>query len=184
MMQYKKIVTLSVLATIGGIIWYGYFNEWIILRDPWETPGTTMPNQQLHKKEIQLSFWRHHTWHNEYCTTRLGESLQEQVLAILQTWFHEAVQLGFVPTSCALEAALYDARTSCLYLSCTSSPLDIQKSTYENLMVLESLLKTLRENIPHHIQLVQLLVKHIPLEHPHIICTKPMAVSGFAILHT
>jgi hypothetical protein len=183
-MHYKTIATLCTLATLCGIGWYGYFNEWIIIRDPWKTPYATMPNQRLSKKDIQLSFWRHHAWHSEYITVRLAESLQEQLLTILQAWFHEAVQLDFVPNSCTLETALYDARTSCLYLSCTSSPLDMQKSTYEKLMMLESLCKTVRENSPQHIQSVQLLVKHSPLDDPHIICTKPMAVSGFSSIHT
>jgi hypothetical protein len=183
-MRYKTLAALCIVATFCGIGWYGYFNEWIIIRDPWKAPCTTMPHQRFCKKEIQLSFWRHHAWHSEYITARLGESLQEQLLTILHAWFHEAVQLGFVPSSCTLETALYDARTRCLYLSCTSSPLDIQKSTYENLMVLESLCKTVRENIPHHIQGVQLLVKHTLLEDPYIICNKPMAVSGFSSLHT
>lgn len=183
-MQSKTIVILCVLATTCGIVWHGYFNEWVIIRDPWKIPCTTMPNQRFFKKEVQLSFWRYHAWHNEYIAARLTEPLQEQLLTILQAWFHQAVQLGFVPNSCALETALYDARTSCLYLSCASSPLDTQKSTHENLMVLESLFKTVRENIPQRIQCVQLLVKHTLLEHPHIICTKPMAVSGLSSLHT
>jgi len=184
-MQYKSVALLSMLATIGGVVGYGYFNEWIIFRNPWATPShTVLSSFHLHKKEIQLSFWRHHAWHCEYTTVRLAESLQEQALTILQAWFHEAVQLDFVPRSCALETALYDARASCLYLSCTLSPLDTQKSTYKNLMVLESLLKTIRENIPHHIQSVQLLVNHTVLENPYIVCTKPMPVSGFITLHS
>jgi hypothetical protein len=182
-MQYRTVALLSIGAALSSVCWYGYFNEWLIIRNPWDAPCMILPSQRLSKKEIQLYFWRHHAWQSEYITARLPEPLQEQLLTILQAWFHEAIQLGFVPNTCTLEAALYDARTSCLYLSCTTAPLDTQKSTYENLMVLESLFKTIRENSPQHIQSVQLLVKHVPLEHPYIVCTKPLPISGFATLH-
>lgn len=184
-MAYKKVALMSFFAGLGGVCWYGYFNEWIILRNPWEIPHhTTAPTARLFKKEIILYFWLHDEWRNESITVRIAESLQEQALTILHAWFYEAAQSGFIPHPCTLETALYDARTSCLYLSCTTSPLDIQKSTYENLIVLESLLKTIRENIPHRIQSIQLLINHTILEHPYIICTKPMPISGFALLQS
>ncbi len=183
-MNHRFVGILSIIATILGILCYGYFNEWLIIRNPWINPyhaQTQVTRSQ--KKEILLFVWRHDCWQKDMVSLKLPENIQEQALIIVQAWLHEAFQSGFIHTACTLEAALLDTRTGCLYLSFATSPCDIHASTYTTLVIIESLLKTIRYNMPDALQSIQLMVHHTPLEHPHIECTRPLALTGFGITH-
>lgn len=184
-MKLRTLVFLSTLALASGITWYAYFNEWIILRNPWQNPTQALnPKSRFCKKMVSLFFWRHDRWHTETVSLNLTDDTQEQALCIVQAWVHEAVQLNVMQAHCTLEAALFDTRTQCIYLSFSASPFDTQKATSVTLTVIESLFKTIVHNMPNTIQRVQFLVHHVPLEHPHIECTRPMSISGFGVTHT
>lgn len=184
-MKRRFLTGISCVTLISGMLWYAYLNEWVIVRNPWESPQS-MHTQNFHprKKAVSLFFWRHDRWHTETVTLSLTDDVQEQIMALVQAWLHEAIQLNLIKTPCTLEAALFDARTQCIYLSFSASPFDPQKSTYTTVTVIESLMKTIEDNIPNIVKSVQFLVHHVPLEHPHLACTRPLSISGFGVTHS
>ena len=183
-MNHRLLAIISVIATTLGILCYAYFNEWLIIRNPWKNPyHRQIDGPCLHKKNILLFFWQHDRWHIETLSLRLTEHIQEQALSIVQAWLHEAFQSGFIHTPCVLEAALLDHRAKCLYLSFSTSPCDTHASTYTTLAIIESLLKTIEYNIPNTLQSIQLMVHHTPLENSYIECIKPITLNKFFITH-
>ncbi len=171
------------ISTLLGIIVYALCNEWIILRNPLKSPQhTALLTTSLKKKEVTLFFWRYERWHKETTTLSVAPHLQEQALSIIQAWLAEAFQLRVIDKPCTLETALLDARHQCLYLSFSTIPCNTQKSTLEQLCVLESLLKTIRQAAPSGIQSIQFLVHHTIVKHPHLNLIKPVALTGFKML--
>lgn len=182
MNKYLLAVCCFTCAVLG-IVLYASFNEWIIFRNPLQSPlHTPLSETLLRKKEVTLFFWRYERWHTETITLSVAPHLQEQALSIIQAWLSEAFQLRLIDKPCTLEAALLDARHQCLYLSFSTVPCNTHKSTLEQFCVLESLLKTIRQATPSGIQSIQFLVHHTIIKHPHINLTKPVALTGFKIL--
>ena len=182
-MNGRTIGIVCSISTLIGIIMYALCNEWIIFRNPLQGPQhSSLLTTPLKKKEVSLFFWRYERWHTETITLSVAPHLQEQALSIIQAWLSEAFQLRLIDKPCTLEAALLDARHQCLYLSFSTVPCNTHKSTLEQLCVLESLLKTIRQATPSGIQSIQFLVHHTIIKHPHINLTKPVALTGFKIL--
>ncbi len=183
MNRYRFASSVSLITFLIGCCGYLFFNEWIILRNPWKSPNQKeLLHPDWHKKEITLFFWRHDRWETEVITLGVPSDIQEQTITVVQAWLHEAAQSAFIHTPCSLQAALYDNRKNCIYLSFSALLFDAQKSTYMTLCLLESLLKTLRFNMNPPFQWVHLLVNHHCLEGTYIDCTRPLPITGFGII--
>jgi hypothetical protein len=184
-MNVQLLKLSCIVAALAGICLFAYFNEWLIVRNPWHSPyHTQLLGTQLQKKEITLFFWYHDQWHQETIKLSVGEHLQEQALAIVHAWLNEAAQRGLLEKPCVLQAALHDARHQCLYLSFSTMLCNTQKSMREQLCVLEALLKTIYHNLSTGVQAIQLLVNHGIVKHPQLDLARPLPIVGFDIVDT
>lgn len=182
-MRYKIFVAISIGAFLFGIAAYAYFNEWIIVRNPWHT--RTFPREyqpRVQRTDISLFFWHSDRWHTEKITVGLPHDMQEQVIIIVNTWLHEAAQANFIMHACTAEAALFDARMHTIYLSLNRSPFDMHKPTYAQISIVESLLHTLADNLSEDIGMVQLFINHTIPETSYLDCTQPFPINGFGII--
>jgi hypothetical protein len=182
-MKQLQLLGISGFALLLGAFLYAYFNEWIIVRNPWRSLDCTRSYQSPLKRTIvSLFFWHHESWQCEKITLGLSPDPQECVLTIINAWLHEACQLGFIAHTCTAQAALFDNHTRCLYASFTATPFDLQKSTYAQITLLESLLYTMRYNDVADIKTVQLLVNHALIKNSYLNCTQPFPINGLGII--
>lgn len=174
---------LSIGTFLCGIVTYAYFNEWIIVRNPWHSLECSSEYQpRVQRTDISLFFWHSDHWHTEKITVGLPHDMQERVIIIVNAWLHEAAQSNFITHACTAEAALFDARTHTIYLSLNKSPFDLHKSTYAQISVIESLLHTLADTLPEDISMVQLLINHAIPEMSYLDCTQPFPIQGLGII--
>jgi hypothetical protein len=170
------------ISVICGILLYGYFNELIIIKNPWNTSyNQNNTYQKPIRTKILLFFWQHGQWKSESTSVVLSNTVQEKGLSILQAWIYEAYQNGFIKKN-IIEAVLFEPKHKCLYISCDAPLLNTDQSTLENLYILESLIKTVRVALAPDVQYMQLLVHHELYNNPHINCSKPFSMKGLGIL--
>lgn len=184
-MKMKVITTisLSMVAAAIGIIFYAYFNEWILFRNPWHAiPDGSYHDMLRRKKECVLFFWRNGCWHTERISIPLPTLIQEGSVLIVQAWCHAAYERGLISMPCTVQSGIFDARAGCLYLSFSQMPCDATHSTYAHLGMLESLLKTVAHNGAPEIRSVCFLVEHAYWQSRYIDGKTAFSIHGLDIL--
>lgn len=172
----KKYIILSLISGITGVILFAYMKEILIIRYP-----TSIANQSTTdaiKKKIKLTFWHNNTWKQEiqellwqYDT---GANIHYVINSLLTLLDEEhAMSKKVNVQSVLLASSQHEA-----YISFDRNPFTKKAPTFEKLMFIESVLKTIRENnIP--IQQILFLVHHKPLHDQHLDFSKAWPVSGF-----
>jgi|GEM_PF-4801094 len=174
----------SAMATVIGIVMYAYFNEWIIFRNPWHVqydviPDGTSPRQH----RCNLFFWQHQRWQREQIMVTAPACAQERMMALMQAWGHEAYERNMLHKPCIVQSVILDARSGCAYISFAATPFDENESTHVQLIILESLLKTIHCNEIPEIKSVRFLINHAPWESAYIDGHTTFPITGLGIIN-
>ena len=133
------------------------------------------------KKKITVFFYKNNTLHHEEETIIATDHKPEQSMMIVNRWLTVLADESIIPLRIKIQSAAYDQSEKKLLLSFEQSFLLNTDPIFKKLMIIETLLKTLRENIPH-LQEVYLLVNHQPLQDFHIDMTRAWPINGFTPL--
>lgn len=173
---------ISVSACILGILLLCITQEWIIIYIPhYILPISTHTSEQAVGQSVKLYRWHDHTWHTHNIKHMYLPSKQPEIIAAITTaWLsmmHEELVYAHPIT---LQAVSVSAHQDIAYLSFYDTLTQANKSTYENLMCIEGLLRTLREqNIPH-LRSCMFLVHHKPMHDAYIDLSCSWPLEGFA----
>ena len=175
-MRYLYLISLGTLLC-GGLL-FAYRNNWIILRTPWGH-STVQQTHDAEKKKITISHYGRHglvsephhmVWHAEH----IPLNALRLTNGYLTTLYEEAlldkkIQLQHASTSTTQQELLLNFSHD---LFPEAAPI------YEKWMIVEGLLKTIRDELPT-IKQVRLLVNHKPLVDHHLDFSKSWPVEGF-----
>lgn len=179
-MQIKTLVSLSALTFIAGIILFAWRNEWIIIHIPaWFRPMSGEHVGAINKKTVPVSFYKNDNWHTEQIETIWEQDgVAKNSTRLAGAYFSLLYEEALTEQKIGIEAAATDSKGTTLYLSLTHNPLPTEATVKEKLMIIEGLLRTLRESIPSLTKLT-LLVHHQPLTDYHLDFTQPWPLEGF-----
>src|SRR5689334_9244724 len=95
------------LSLIAGILFYAYFQEWIIIRWP-QTTATRSPKATPadNKKKVVLHYWHRDTWHQEIQELVTPADLSESLHFLVNTWLTLLHQEEVMHKKVYLQAAL------------------------------------------------------------------------------
>jgi hypothetical protein len=172
---------LIISALFGaGIITYCLMNNIIIIRNL-NTPHIEYRVTQSfreQKKQIVLFFFKHGSFKKEIEYSVLTESNHENTMILINRWLTVLADEAITPSRISLQSASYDISGKKLIISFEQSFLNAPDPIFKKLMCIESLLKTIRENIKE-VQEIYLLVQHQPLQDYHIDTTHAWPINGF-----
>lgn len=179
-MKYnKKYFILCAIAALCGMMAISLHNGWIMVRYP---SPLTQANQYLNetaspKKTVTLYTWHHDRWQQEKTTLLWHTDKAEQIKYLINSWFSFLDEEKIIAKRVTVQTVLLTTTEQAL-ISLDRSPFDKQCSVHEKMMLVESLLKTMREN--HiNIQRIQLLVHHAPLHDEHVDFNHAWPINGF-----
>jgi len=176
-----KIYIISIIAFFFGVLFFAIYNKWVIFSFPSYVSkvASQAACMKPEKKEINLFYWYNKKWNKEKVSLLLSEDKSKSIKYIVNSWLNlleeEAIMKDRVVT---LQTALVSSSGACAYLSFDRNPLDKESSTYNKLMWLEGLLKTLREN-NIDIQNIYFLVHHEIMQDYHLDFSNPWPIYGF-----
>lgn len=179
-MQIKTLLSLSALTFIAGIILFAWRNEWIIIHIPaWFRPMSGEHVGAINKKTVSVSFYKNDNWHMEQIETIWEQDgVAKNSTRLAGIYFSLLYEEALTEQKIGTEAAATDSKGTTLYLSLTHNPLPTEATVKEKLMIIEGLLRTLRESIPSLAKLI-LLVHHQPLTDYHLDFTQTWPLEGF-----
>ncbi|MDR3646268.1 MAG: hypothetical protein P4L22_01865 [Candidatus Babeliales bacterium] len=176
-MNKFKYLSHSFIFLILGTIFFGIQNDFIIFRWPTKTIAFKEDNNLATKKRIKLFYWNNNKWINETTTILVSANLQDNVQHILNSWLNLLDEEKIIE-KIFLQTALISEASNELFLSFDRNLLIEDHSTYQKLMLIEGLLKTLREN-DIKVPKIYFLVYHKPMQDSHLDFSNTWPLEGF-----
>ena len=130
------------------------------------------------KKLITLYFWQNEQWKSEKIEILWSQDNANNLTKLIQNWLVLLTEEQVTQDKVNLQAALVNRNAQTAYLSFDKTLFHKNLSTYQKLLIIEGLLKTVRANqIP--VQEIQFLVQHQIIADPHLDFSKPWPINGF-----
>jgi hypothetical protein len=169
---------ISVLFFLGGILFFCYQESWIIINIPQNTGFIKLQKPTVKKSCVPLWAFKQNKWITETTEIIKNDAIVETLQNLLNSWFLFLEEEQILGQAITVTSVVMSPTNTLAFISLSQNPLNPQASTYESMMLMESMLKTIRENkIP--IQSIQLLVKHQPLIDQRLNLSIPWQISGY-----
>ncbi len=171
-----KWTIICATSFLVALLFFACRNEYIILnfRSLTNKSHAIAPK----KKNINLFYWTHERWNKEEVEVIWTSNLQNNIATMVKSWLILIEEEKLIDKKITLLSALVAANQNELYISLDRNPFDDDQSTIKKLMLVESLLKTLRENkVP--IKKVRLLKHHQTIWDHHLDFYHPWPIEGF-----
>lgn len=171
---------ISCITVFLGMLFVAVQKEWIILRFSSSHIQINNKTNALSKRSVMIFFWHNQEWRSEKNLLIWSSDLATNVANLTQSWLTLLDEEKITRYKVNLESALINQNQQIVYLSFDRTLFTKEMSTHQKLMIIEGLLKTLRENqikIPQ----VQFLVHHQPIKDGHLDFSQPWPISGFLI---
>jgi hypothetical protein len=177
--KHRVLSALCIATLISGILLYAISREYIIIR--WPQPGRTkdIQEQEKTKKKVTLHFWHHNRWHSETVDVLWPATTQGAIQATVQPLLALMEEEAIINKKTSLQSTACSLSGNEAYVSFDHAPFNKESSTLEKLMIVESILRTIRGNgitVPN----VYFLVHHQALKDPHLDFSCAWPSSGFS----
>lgn len=181
-MKKYTYFAVSLLLLAFGALFFLYQESWIIFSIPKTQTSTNVSSnqQKINSKEVTLWVWSSNagTFKKETAEIIYGQDITQNIKLLLNSWFLFLEEEGLTDKQIFVQSVALSPSGSEAFISLNQYPFDKSASTYQKLMLVESLLKTLQENkIP--ITYIRLLVHHQPLQDDHLNFDTAWPIQGY-----
>lgn len=175
------ITCISCLTFLAGLLFHAYQKEWIVFLLPIHQTmldkKVPQESEQFYQKTVVCYFFRHHTWQSEECSIIWSSNISDTIQVITHSWLQLCEDEKIINTDVQIESTTMTQQKQ-LLISFNKDFLNKQSATYEKLMIIESLLKTIyATKLP--VQSVQFLVHHQPMVDDHLNFLIPWPITGY-----
>lgn len=176
-MTSQRTLILCSICFLGAVLLFAYMREWVIIRMP-QIQTTKYEEPQVKKQPVSLWFWQQNRWNNEktevLSSNNVSDNISHLVSALLSLFEEEKL----VDKKVTLQSVSLSSDGMIAFISFDRPPLKKQASVYNKWMMIESILKSLREN-NIKIQKVQFLTHHQPMQDIHLDFSNSWPTPGF-----
>jgi len=179
-MKLFNCLILCIIALIFGILFFVYQREWLIISTNF--PRTSLEkklenNKTLYKKNIKLFCWQNNKFKSENIEIMFSDNIEENIQKIASGWL-DFLQEEKIIEKVNLQNSFVSLSSQELYLSFDRPILNSELSTFEKLIIIESLLKTLRDN-DIKLSKIYFLMNHQEMLDTHLDFSNPWPIEGF-----
>jgi hypothetical protein len=183
----RWLFILTATCVLGGALFYAIHQEWLFffcthklcsVQYGFSGNGDTGDHSVAARKKAVLIFWHHDRWTKETIELVWPADTAQALTYLLNSWFTLLDEEHITEQKVAVQSVLLANEGTQALISFDRSPFAKESSTFIKWLLLEGLLKTIRENSVA-IANVVFLVRHQPLRDYHLDFTNPWPVSGF-----
>ncbi len=172
---YIYLLFISFMAGIGLI---AFKKNWVILNFKHQSLNMPCVKTSCYKKNVKIWFWKHDKWHYEQNDILWGQDSATNITNLVQNWLIVLEEEDITKNKINLQTAVNTQNQQTAYLSFDHSLFTKDLNTYQKLIIIESLLKTLRTN-QVGAQYIYFLVQHQLMKDSHLDFNNPWPISGF-----
>lgn len=177
----KKIYTKYIIlgAILCAIAYFLINNECIIFKSPFAaTYAVSIQTNSIERKKVNLHYFHFDTWHYEDVELLWPADDTLKLSYLTGSWLSLLDDAHIMAKKVSVQSAIITNNVA--YISFDRNPFSKEQSTYQKLLWVEGLLKTIREN-GIKIQAIQFLSHHHPLNDYHLDFSNPWPMSGFLV---
>ncbi|MBP6870069.1 hypothetical protein KBC04_04255 [Candidatus Babeliales bacterium] len=184
-MKTLSIISFAVICFVIGLTFHAYQKEWVVLLLPHQTADIENKPQTadtaFSQKKITLFFWKHEQWRKEHISIIWSPDLATNIKTITNNWLMLLEDEKIIDTDIQLLSAVITPSKE-LFLSFNKNIFSGQESTYQKLMIIHGILKTIHENkIP--VQTVRFLIHHQTMIDDHLNFLISWPITGYINNH-
>lgn len=180
--MFKKNSLMVLLALSSGALIFAFYNDWIIFNVPffYTSQVVLMNVGSVSKKKVPFWYWVAPTLKRDDQEVLWSSDSAEAMQSVTARWLTLLSEEALVHKKVSLQMAAKGVHDSEFFLSFDRSFLSKTASTFDKLMLLESLLKTWRETaIPLHN--IRFFIHHQQFFDMHLDFSRPWPVDGFVV---
>ncbi|MFC1842729.1 hypothetical protein ACFLYU_03675 [Candidatus Dependentiae bacterium] len=164
-----------------GALFFAVYHGWILFSFPSYKSAVrkTIIQMRPEKKDVMLHYWHNKKWCSEKVNLLWSQDKSKNIKYVVNSWLNLLEEEEIMEYKVSLRTALTSRSSDQAYLSFDRNPLPKNSSTYDKLMWLEGILKTIREN-DITLQTVYFLFHHQIMQDYHLDFSSPWPISGFA----
>ncbi len=176
--QSRQYLVISLVTLVIGMLFYGLYNELIIIRLPSKKGGSIIEHSTSQRKTTKLIYWNNSSFVTEEKGVLISTDLTTTLYNLIMSWLTLLEEENPRQKKVSVQSIMLDKTGTELFLSFDRNPLTKELSTYQKLCWIEGLLRTLAlQNLP--IKTVQFLVHHKPLNDPHLDFSHAWPITGY-----
>ncbi len=181
MMRRRLLYSLIIGGALcAGFLFYGLYNEYIIIRLPSRDGALIYEQPPIQRKNAKFIYWHNGKFAVEQKMVLYSNDVLFTLTEVVTHWLATLEQERATEKKIALDAVLLDRSGTEACISFDRSPFLPSQSTFQKLVWIEGLLKTLKEaGLP--VQKVRFLVKSKPLQDAHLDFNHAYPLSGYSI---
>ena len=173
------IICLTLLSI--GSLFFLYQESWIVFFIPHQQMPTNISIEQNSKtQEVTLWVFNSNTrsLKKESIEMIYGDDISQNLKLLINNWFLFLEEEGLIDKQIIVQSVALCERSTQAFVSINQYPFDKSMSTYQKLMIVESLLKTIREN-NISISSIRLLIHHKQIVDDHLNFNVSWPIEGY-----
>lgn len=174
-MKSKTYSILSMSLFFLGVLMYAWYHEYIII-NPRKSFFVNPSENNTQKQKITLHHFKQ-TWHKDHVQILLSSNTAQNAQLIVGRWLENALEEGLIKKKTSLQT-IFITQNQELILSLDRCPFNKESSTFDKWMIIEGLLKSIKENTTQT-KKVLFLVNHQPLIDTHLDFSNAWPIEGF-----
>ncbi|MBA2307383.1 hypothetical protein H0W26_04590 [Candidatus Dependentiae bacterium] len=168
-------------ALCGGFLFYALYNDYIIIRLPSRGGIMIYEHPPVKRKNATFFYWHQGKLAFEEKMILSSTDMVFALTELVTHWLATVEQEGASVRRVNLDTVLLDRSGTEAFISFDRSPFIASQSTFQKLMWIEGLLKTLNE-AGLSVHKVRFLMKSKPLVDPHLDFNHSYPLTGYDIL--
>jgi len=180
MKKMLYVIICTLLLSIGSIFFF-YQESWFVFFIPQKQTNTRSATHACSSaKEVTLWAWNNNSRFLKKETAEIiyGPDITQNIKLLLNSWFLFLEEEGLTDKQIIVQSVALSPCATQAFISINQYPFDKSASTHHKLMLIESLLKTIKEN-DIHILFIRLLIHHKPLIDDHLNFDVAWPVQGY-----
>ncbi len=177
-MNSIKIIIFSILLLFFGILFFFYQESWIIISIPNKNPTTYKNKSSIHPKETPLWIFTHETFQKETTEIIFSNDQAQTIKQLLNNWLTVLEEENVSDKQISVQSVILSKLGQEAFICFSESFLNKQTSLHTKFMIIESMLKTLKE-AKLNITNVKFLVHHQSMQDAHLNFDISWPITGF-----
>ena len=169
---------MSMLLIFGGVLFFLHQESWIMINFASPSSHIKKNNIQIQPKETPIWIFANGNFKKETTEIIFSNDHAQTIKLLLNSWLTTLEEENIIDKQITVQSVILSPSGQDAFICLTESPLGKQASTYEKLMIIESMLKTLKDAKLGIIN-VRLLVHHQPMLDPHLNFDISWPVTGY-----
>lgn len=161
MNTYLKYSLISLSFFICGIIFFAFQESWIIINIPQTTIWQNLQKPQTVQLDSKFFAFKNNQWIHEIKQVIKTDKQTETIQNIVNSWLLFLEEEHILTKTITVESVVLSPTKKIAFISFDHNLFIPQATTYECLMLIEAILKTMREN-KIDLQSIQFLIHHKP----------------------